>query len=461
MKFSSSLLLWTWISAVRCGPSASVFSFDATSPPEGDHAHSVHPEAATLILSRYLGVSHHYSLHGVEEGVLHQVNEFGRQQELLVEDSEDRSRVSKLLVLVDGVENAQDIVPSDHTASFQLSDALSPPESEELARTFSQQLSLDGKCSTELPFPGDSHGGAYSSADSSMTSNCCSGLSEPSSLEDDDIGVLEHVLSKSMTSWCHSSTTAILHISTLEKLAKQEGTSSAAYKTAAGRLARAFQSISTYAKSGEQSGIVILSPHSSRNAKRSPLYLKRDEEKEKSSSGTKEASSTKQASTSASSKSASTPTGSKPKPPSSSVPAKKGLYIPLCHSTLSDCNAATKNCSGHGSCFRKYSLSTSGDEGDKKDCYACDCSKPPSNEKRDDDDDDGDGGKHKSPRKTIQWGGAACQKKDVSAPFFLLAGFTIFMVGAVTWGVGLLYSIGQEELPGVIGAGVAGPRAQG
>lgn len=45
-------------------------------------------------------------------------------------------------------------------------------------------------------------------------------------------------------------------------------------------------------------------------------------------------------------------------------------------------------------------------------------------------------------------------------PFFLLAGLSIALVGVATWGVGLLMSIGQEELPSVIGAGVAGPRAQ-
>ena len=30
----------------------------------------------------------------------------------------------------------------------------------------------------------------------------------------------------------------------------------------------------------------------------------------------------------------------------------------------------------------------------------------------------------------------------------------------VAWGIGLLFSIGEEDLPSVIGAGVAGPRAQ-
>lgn len=62
--------------------------------------------------------------------------------------------------------------------------------------------------------------------------------------------------------------------------------------------------------------------------------------------------------------------------------------------------------------------------------------------------------------KTVQWGGPACQKKDVSVPFWLLAGFSVLLVSAISWGVGLLYSVGSEELPSVIGAGVAMGKAQ-
>lgn len=55
----------------------------------------------------------------------------------------------------------------------------------------------------------------------------------------------------------------------------------------------------------------------------------------------------------------------------------------------------------------------------------------------------------------IYWGGSACQKKDVSGPFWLIAIFSVVMVGLISWAIGLLYSIGEETLPGVIGAGVS------
>lgn len=60
----------------------------------------------------------------------------------------------------------------------------------------------------------------------------------------------------------------------------------------------------------------------------------------------------------------------------------------------------------------------------------------------------------------MKWGGNACQKKDVSAEFILFAGFGLFFTAVVVGGIGMLYSMGSQELPSVIGAGVVGPRAQ-
>lgn len=119
------------------------------------------------------------------------------------------------------------------------------------------------------------------------------------------------------------------------------------------------------------------------------------------------------------------------------------VTMPICHFTNNSCMSTTNSCSGHGICYKKHP-----DPSDEsaRDCWACGCSP---NVRKD-----------KNGIKTTYWGGPACQKKDVSAPFFLLAGFTVAMVVALSWGVGLLYSIGDEDLPSVIGAGVAGPRAQ-
>ena len=118
--------------------------------------------------------------------------------------------------------------------------------------------------------------------------------------------------------------------------------------------------------------------------------------------------------------------------------------LPVCHSSHELCVATTNGCSGHGRCHRKY---TDKDSSPGSDCWSCRC--VPSVRTNAD-------GKVK----TTYWGGPACQKKDISTPFFLLASFSIVMVATVSWGIGLMYSIGQEDLPSVIGAGVTGPRAQ-
>lgn len=124
-----------------------------------------------------------------------------------------------------------------------------------------------------------------------------------------------------------------------------------------------------------------------------------------------------------------------------SVPS---TLMPVCYASNSSCVDATNNCSGHGYCYRKYA---SKHEAVSSDCYACKCVDTVVRNK------DGT-------IKRIQWGGPACQKRDVSTPFFLLAGIAVMIVVAVSSGIGMLFSVGQEELPSVIGAGVAAPRAQ-
>ena len=113
--------------------------------------------------------------------------------------------------------------------------------------------------------------------------------------------------------------------------------------------------------------------------------------------------------------------------------------LPVCHPNLESAISATNNCSGHGNAYKRFS--------GEIDCFACNCSSTVQTDSE---------GKVK----TVYWGGPACQKKDVSAPFFLLAGLSIALIAVVGWGIGLLVSIGQEDLPSVIGAGVTGPRAQ-
>lgn len=117
--------------------------------------------------------------------------------------------------------------------------------------------------------------------------------------------------------------------------------------------------------------------------------------------------------------------------------------LPSCFTSLESCEHVTRNCTGHGTCAKIYS------GGDKeRPCYRCAC--------KADVEKSADG----TVIKTTRYGGPACQKKDIAVQFWLLAGFAIAMAFLLSWGIGLLYSIGQEELPSVLGAGVPGSKAR-
>lgn len=125
------------------------------------------------------------------------------------------------------------------------------------------------------------------------------------------------------------------------------------------------------------------------------------------------------------------------------LPIHRNL-APVCHATNSSCAEATNNCSGHGTCYLK-----SGSESESSgNCYACRCQQTVVRKS--------DGTTQK-----IQWGGPSCEKKDISSSFWLIAGVSILLVLMVGSGIGMLFSMGQQELPSVISAGVGGPKTQG
>lgn len=117
---------------------------------------------------------------------------------------------------------------------------------------------------------------------------------------------------------------------------------------------------------------------------------------------------------------------------------------PVCHASNSSCAEATNNCSGHGYCYLK---SGSGAESTTGNCYACRCQQTVVR-------------KNDGTMQKIHWGGPACQKKDISSPFFLIAGVSILAIVMVGSAVGMLFGMGQEELPSVIAAGVGASKAQ-
>lgn len=110
--------------------------------------------------------------------------------------------------------------------------------------------------------------------------------------------------------------------------------------------------------------------------------------------------------------------------------------LPACFTSKDSCESVTNKCNTRGDCVNKYA--TADGKEDKGVCYVCQCKGTTTKQ----------GG-------VVHWGGKACQKQDVSTPFWLFAGFTIVMIGLVSGAIGLLFSVGEEKLPGVIGAGVS------
>lgn len=110
--------------------------------------------------------------------------------------------------------------------------------------------------------------------------------------------------------------------------------------------------------------------------------------------------------------------------------------IKACYETKEACMASTRNCSSHGECQDKYAKV----DGSKNTgaCFSCHC---------------------QSTRSTsgslTTWAGPTCAKKDVSVAFWLFAGFTLALVGILYLAISILFNVGEEQLPGVIGAGVS------
>lgn len=125
------------------------------------------------------------------------------------------------------------------------------------------------------------------------------------------------------------------------------------------------------------------------------------------------------------------------------VTALPGI-LPACFTSQSACESVTRNCSGHGRCYKKYTDADADDKSPAKNCYSCQCSATVTKNEE-------------GQTLTTNWGGPACQKKDISVQFWLIALFTVGMMFLVGFAIGEVWGMGDEDLPSVIGAGVSGP----
>jgi hypothetical protein len=401
MKLSWGFILSSlYCSASAAGRAAHVYVWDPAAKSPETQAPSVSPEAARLILAQRLGVSKFHAIKP-DEAIFRQINEFGGRPAPLFGETEARNDAHALL-WIEGVEDVKALVSdSKEFSEFIISN---PPPA--LANT---QLIEDIILQAEsLPAKADPKQHTYNTHIRNY--ELLNLVQEPNAPNDyltilrADLGVNNDAVPRLAST-----------ISQISQLAKQQGSSLT----------------------------IVLMPRSLVNTKRStnPYGAYELPAAMEGRSETSEALLTPPSSE----PSAGAPNISLSDPESFPHIASENEpvlgILPACFASTKRCQKLTNNCTGHGEC----ALSHPGEEGEngRKACYSCQC-KPTVVGAKDS-------------KKTTYWGGPACQKKDVTVPFWLFVGSTVILVFLLGTGIGMLYSVGDEELPSVIGAGVSGP----
>ncbi|EEH17792.1 hypothetical protein PABG_00355 [Paracoccidioides brasiliensis Pb03] len=388
---------------------ARAYTFDPQQLPVPPVNRVVSPETARLILISRLGLSECSTLGSVDETVIRDLNTFGGKQTPIMEDAMSDGDYSKLLLVWEGVDIPDLASASKYSSnSFTIPTAPNDLVDGSFIKKLLAQSSTVRTTSKLCPFDFDVEGGFRGSL-ILYTSQCPSGNNLfPSGTSRFSETAFLKFLARGARSWGGEHTTAILRISS-------GSNTPAVRKTVFSTLAE----LSILAKESRQESTMIF-------ADTVPPYRTANrpyKERERSIL--------------------------EPRQPKDANDMTRGhkfpsAMMPFCYNDNRTCTEATNSCSGHGSCYRKFGSK----EGSKGDCYACKCGRTVVRTNQD------------GSVKTVQWGGPACQKKDVSIPFYSIAGISILVVFSIAGGIRMLFSVGMEELPSVLGAGVAVPKSQ-
>ncbi|EER28667.1 hypothetical protein CPC735_039310 [Coccidioides posadasii C735 delta SOWgp] len=403
-----------------------IFMPDTTPTPGSPNDRQIRPDVARLVLARRLGWPGSSLAGHVDESILQDLNEFGGQQPTLFGDSDQRENHHKLLVVVQGFDPVEDAhtqtkldrvrvagAERDFMETTFLSGLLSEPSPRRpTSRVCSYQWEVDQLTAADLVFRNKE--GLDCPSKTPFVEQFMNTLFED--------GDMENFRSVVRTYFGDASpepgeqVSAILRLSPLPKHPNSLST----YKHIFPVLALAETSI--------METTVVALPG---NTWKTSAFTNLDSAVQPLADSHK--------------RQPSQLYSALPRDSNSTKPDDKlSTLLPICYATNETCNARTNSCSGHGYCYLKRQGAAKGSE-----CYACRCLRTV------DHTNSKDGSKE-----TTQWGGPACQKKDVSMPFWLLGGFTLLLVVSIWLGVGLLWQMGQEELPSVLSAGVAAPRTQ-
>ncbi|KAF2498197.1 hypothetical protein BU16DRAFT_524350 [Lophium mytilinum] len=403
--------LYCAASATSKSPVGHVYTYDAAIKSKDTTQESlVTAETARLIIAQRLGLSRFHSLNSADEEVVQQLNRYGgRQQKLFGGDRE--SNHAHALIWLDNVEDPQDIISESDLADYShltFSNPAHPSANEDLVYHFLEQAEF-------LPKQHDPQLKSY-----------------------DSETAIHNILADE---------TPINHKTFLYvKLPKPKPIQKDGDFAGADTYRKEVSDLLAAAKDLGFSFTVVLSPRGIVTSKKHPYgtYTIPTHHLERRGQ-VPEAILSSSAAVASHAANVINNTETTPTLPL----AKDGPLLGIlksCYASESACISATRNCTGHGACYlSRHGEDRSGSKTKFPDCYSCGCI--PTVVER------GEGKGHK----TTNWGGPACQKKDVVVEFWLFAGATVMLMFLVGTGIGMLYSMGEEELPSVIGAGVSGP----
>ncbi|KAJ4322035.1 hypothetical protein N0V94_002614 [Neodidymelliopsis sp. IMI 364377] len=397
MKLSWGFVASSLSVAAAAAKTGHVFTFDASGTHAPPASSPIDPETARLILAQRLGLSRFHSIKDASAEAIKNINTFGGRQQQLFGEQADTSKAQLLVWLEDADDVLVQKLSVDATQSFDIS---SPPHSADNDRLIEDIITQ----AESLPKYADPTAKTYSAgvdADAALSSL------KKTSVHNEYLTIFRadksddfdrQTLRSSLVSLVDSGLTLTV----------------VAMPPSSGNSKRRVKPYGTYdvpstmeARRDRLNPEALLSftpePSSSPKAEYPDLEDFPVITQSKKSNGT-----------------------------------VRGVLPPFFNS-LASCEKTTLNCSGHGECKLLHKAQSK----TQQDRYGCACSPTTTgNEKN---------------RKTTTWAGPACQKKDISVPFWLFVGTGVMLAFLISTIIGMMYSIGSEELPSVIGAGVSGP----
>ncbi|KAJ4342917.1 hypothetical protein N0V87_000634 [Didymella glomerata] len=400
MKLSWGFVASSLYCAAAAAQNGHVFTFDGSEDHAAPASSPIGPETARLILAQRLGLSRFHSIKDADADAIKSINIYGgRQQKLFGEDA-DTSRAQLLVWLEDAEESLVTKLRGVATSSFEISSPPSSADNDRLIEDFTTQAE-------SLPKHADPKAKTYSAG---IDAESALSALKKTTLHNEYLTIFRANKNDDIESNILQYTLPGLAARGLDITLVAMPSSSANSKR---RVVSSYGSYemptSIEARRNRQNPEALLSftpePSTSPNPKADYPDLE------------------------------DFPVFTSDKKTNSTV---RGILPPFFNS-LASCEKITQNCSGHGEC----KLLHKAQDKTQQDRYGCAC-KPTIV------------GKGES-RKVTNWAGPACQKKDISVPFWLFVGTGVMLAFLISTIIGMMYSIGSEELPSVIGAGVSGP----